>query len=246
MIHDNTPKGKSVSREEMLIRHQRQEWRAEGAEWNEFSRRAVNGLQYHPSGEPLEETFRRIEKKILFRKQRGRRFSFRQGLSIAAGVAILVLAAYIAYLRFPTNEKLFTQNFEYLPSAVNEEGGVRKAGIGLTGLRASAVKAYEAGAYSDAEALSRAYLENNPDDTEIQFYYGLLLLGKGDASGAIPYLVAVKQKPDPIAYERPATWYLALAYLKRGQSDTARRLFSELADGEDRYANQARSILKKL
>ncbi len=246
MSHDFNPKGKSISREEMENKHQKQEWADNSGQWNEFSRRALSGLQYHPAGKPLDETFRRLEQQIAVRSNARRVLSLRQKLGLAAGAAILILAAYFVYFQQPPYEKIYARHFEYLPSAMLEDSGLRRAEGQSGGLRAAAAQAYETGQYQEAEALARAWLEEAPNDQEMRFYYGLLLLGKGDASGSIPHLAAVKQRPGSPAYERPAAWYLGLAYLKRGQIDTAKRLFSELKSGQDRYAIQARSVLKKL
>ncbi|MCB0570505.1 MAG: hypothetical protein KDC66_12100 [Phaeodactylibacter sp.] len=246
MSHGLHPKKRSISREEMATRQQQRDWAEHSPQWDEFSARALNGLQYHPADEPLDNTFRRLEQKFM--PQAAGRFSLslRQRLSIAAGATILIISALFVSLRHPSNEKLYAQYFEYLPSAIHEGGGARATSPKTMGLRASAVQAYETGAYEDAEALARVYLEENPADQEMRFYFGLMLLGKGDAGSAIQHLEAVRTNPKPIEYERPATWYLGLAYLKRGQTDKASLLFKELKDGDGRYAELARSVLEKL
>ena len=238
---------RSLSREEMLDRHRRQEYQDTKNEFNEFSRRALAGLQYQPEAEALETTLNRLDRRIT--AAGGRLFPFRQILSIAAAAALLV-AGYFLLAQPPGNEALFAQHFDYLPSAVHTEGGDRGSGPSAyeddATARAKAMLAYEAGNYPLAENLMEKHLDQNERDSEIRLYLGIVLLGEGKAKRAASELEAARANLPQAAYERPAKWYLALAMLRRNQPEEARALFLELKEGKDRYAMGSRAVLKQL
>lgn len=247
MKEDIPRNGRPLSRQEMLERHRRREYEDIKNELNEFSRRALAGLQYQPDEEPLESTLARLDRKLG--ASAGRAFPFRQILSIAAAAILLLAAGYFIFFQEPTNVALFAQHFDYLPSAVKTEGGSRNLPDtydGTAGYRARAIQAYEAGNYQEAKAFMEKQLSENERDSEIRLYLGIVLLGEGKAEPAISHLqAALDNLPQP-AYERPATWYLALAYLQNNQPEQARELFIQLQEGKDRYANGARAVLEQL
>ena len=90
MKKDIPPNEKSLSRKEMLERHRRREYQDAKNELNEFSRRALSGLQYHPEEEPLEATLNRLDRRTA--PAGGRNFTIRHLLSIAAAAAVLLAA----------------------------------------------------------------------------------------------------------------------------------------------------------
>lgn len=244
------PYKRSLSRTEMIERHHRREYEDTKNELDEFSRRALSGLRYHPEEESLEATLRRIDRRVA--GSTGRSFPLRQILSIAAAAALLLAAGYFLFSQPPAHEALFAQQFDYLPSAVNIEGGDRNLPSEPTsyeevaGYRARAILAYEAGNYQQARELMEKHLAAYSRDTEIRLYLGIVLLGEKNTEPAIRNLeTALQELPQP-AYERPAKWYLGLAYLQSGQAEQARELFSSLLDGKDRYAKDSRDVLKQL
>ena len=114
--------GKPLSRREMLERHQRQDYEDAANELNEFSRRALSGLQYH-SGEKLETTFRRLDQKLGANR---RTFPIRRIMSIAAATLALVVAGYFVLSQpLGSNSGSYAQHFSYLPSAIPTDGGER-------------------------------------------------------------------------------------------------------------------------
>jgi len=249
MSKDIPPNGKSLTREEMLGRRRRQEYEDTKNELNEFSRRALSGLQYLPEEEGLEAALRRLERKAGFSSGRGRAFSLPRILSFAASIAVLLVAGYFLYTQPSGNEAVFARHFDYLPSATDAEGGDRNLPATRAGAeeaaeqRTKAMQAYEEGDYRQAKSLMEKYLSGNPADTEIQLYLGIVLLGEGRADLAITKLSAALEALPRPAYERPARWYLALAFLRDGQPEKAGALFAELSEGNDRYAAGARDAL---
>ncbi|MCO6475186.1 MAG: tetratricopeptide repeat protein [Phaeodactylibacter sp.] len=247
MKEDIPRNGKTLSRKEMLERHRRREYEDTGKELNEFSRRALAGLQYHSEEEALESTLARLDRRLGAAP--GRPFRLRHILSMAAAAALLLAAGYFLFLRPPSNEALFAQHFDYLPSAVDTEGVDRNLPSAYSenaSPRARAMRAYETGDHQRARKLMEEHLSENERDAEARLYLGIVLLGEGETEPAISNLeAALPNLPKP-AYLRPASWYLGLAYLKNGQPEEARERFLQLRDGKDRYAKGARAVLKKL
>ena len=250
MKKDRPRNERSLSRQEMLERHRRREYQDTKNELNEFSRRALAGLQYQPEAEGLGTTLKKLDRRLAAASGSGRSFPIRRFLSIAAAAAFLLVAGYFFLSQSSGNEALFAQHFDYLPSAVNTDSGGRNAGPSAyeeaTPSRAKAMQAYEAGNYQLARNLMEKYLAENNRDSEIRGYLGIVLLGEGNAEMASRELEsALANLPQP-AYERPLKWYLALALLQNGHTERARALFLELEDGKDRYATESRAVLKQI
>ena len=237
---------RSLSRREMLERHRRREYQDTGHELNEFSRRALSGLQYHPEKEPLDATLRRLDRRVAASARRP--FPIRRFLSIAAAALLLLATGYFLFLQPSGQQGLFAQHFDYLPSAVKIESGNRGPSSYEEGpaLREKAMQAYEAGRFEQARELMEQHLSRYRRDTEIRFYLGIILLGEGETEAAIRNFEATLSGLPRPAYERPAKWYLALAFLQSGRDESAKGLFRELKNGSDRYATGAGAILKKL
>ena len=247
MKKDIPPNERSLSRKEMLERHRRREYQDAKNELNEFSRRALSGLQYHPEEEPLEATLNRLDRRTA--PAGGRNFTIRHLLSIAAAAAVLLAAGYFVFFQPPGNEALFAEHFDYLPSAVNSRGEGQNTPSAYEegpGLRTKALKAYEAGQYELAQSLMEKHLAENSRDAEVRLYLGILLLGEGKAEPAAGHLEATLNNLPKPTYERPAKWYLALAMLRKGETEQAKALFLELENGRDRYAMSSRAVLKQL
>ncbi len=240
-------KQRSISREEMMARYRKQDLHASAEELNEFSRRALSGLQYMPEGQDLEDRLSRIDARIREKAGGNRRASLVQRMSIAAAAAVLLFAVYFAFFQPPDKEALFAHHFEYLPGSFQDRAGNEASSSTerAAPLYQQAVQAYESENYKAALAFAEDYMEQAPGDTKLGLYYGILLLGEGKGETAIPYLKATAENPPSYAFERPARWYLGLAYLRTGREVEAERIFRELSGGTDRYATNARALLKE-
>lgn len=252
MSKDIPPNGRPLSREEMLARHRRREYGDAKSEFNAFSRRALSGLQYHPDGEPLEATLRRLERRAGYPAAAPRRLSAFGLTGLAATFALFLAAGYFLFRQPAGSEEIFARHFSYLPGAVITDSGDRGADASRSSqeeppdLRAAAMQAYEAENYEQAGGLMEKYLAGEPGDAEMQFYFSIVLLGEGKAAPAISRLEMVLSALPQAAYERPAKWYLALALIRDGRPEQAKGLLDELSRGKDRYATSSRAALKQL
>ena len=110
---------------------------------------------------------------------------------------------------------------------------------------ANALTAYEQGDYILASELLESFLSRYPENTEGLYYLGLCLLETGQESRAADLMEQVRMN-DP-SYYPEATWYLALAHVKEGDTQEARILMTELESGGDAfYSEKARVFLDKI
>lgn len=105
------------------------------------------------------------------------------------------------------------------------------------------IAAYDKGNYTQAASLLAAHF-NQTRELNVGLYYGTALLLDGKAKEAIKILELARQSTDePV--RQSAEWYLALAYLKTG--DTARTYNILNAIKSDHlYAQKARSLLEQM
>ncbi len=105
---------------------------------------------------------------------------------------------------------------------------------------ANALTAYEKGDYILASELLESFLSKNPEHTEGLYFLGLCLLETGQEARAADLMEQVRMN-DPSFYPE-ATWHLALAQIKEGNTREARMLMTELAAGEDAFYREKASV----
>ncbi len=149
---------------------------------------------------------------------------------IAASITLL-LGFGIWFIKdsyFPSNEQLYAQNFEPYRNIVQPI--VR--GESPKTIKHSAFVAYENNDYHKAINLFNSV--SNPNESSIQFYKAMCLLSLNKANDAIQVLlpIAVNETKDSTSenFTEMANWYLALAYLKTGNTKKALSQFSVIAE----------------
>jgi TolA-binding protein len=157
----------------------------------------------------------------------------------AACISILVVAYFGLPLLKEDPGKLYSTYFTLHPNVFeptlrgNEAADERK----------KAFQAYDAGNYQQASALFGALLKENKEP-------GMLLLS-GNANLMIGNVEEAKRNLNDLIntyddLDLQAKWYLALCYLKEGNTQEARKLLKELGDTEISYAAKAKELLKKV
>ena len=200
-------------------------------------------------GQPGEHAFRRVLDEIANDWQdrpsvdpkpaeQKRRLSIRI-MSIAATAAILLGA--IFWLFKPTDGDVFSRHFEPYAMVLTERAPEKMTSEGV--LVAEAIKRYDSGNYSDAAASFETLAELNPGALSYLFYAGVSHLASGDTGSAIVIFKSLVEMPDHLLIEQ-SRWYLALAYMKSGNSELARSTLEEIGPDAYKY-KEAQDILQK-
>jgi tetratricopeptide (TPR) repeat protein len=159
---------------------------------------------------------------------------------LALAATIVVVAGTTVYLTRPGGgEALFQQHFEPYPSTQPVVRG------GATDAASHALSLYESRDYRGALAAFEEALKGRPDDAATRFYAGLCQLAAGRSSDAISTLEETR-KLGAGEFERPAEWYLALAYLRSHNIGEARARLERIAAEGGFYADKARALLPAL
>lgn len=254
-MKDKYPKNKDFPGREATLKHLRERSHPEDFEkMDDHARRAFRGLQRFESPQALEASLCRLDQRFEGRLRQGDRPSlFRRipaSLRIAASILILLVPAAAWFLLrqpAPVNSSyLFDQYFSPTPSAIPLSGALRGPEKPRD-LKRQAINAYEATDYEKAIADFEAYLRQQPDDTEVRFYFGIALLARRQAPQAIDQLQMVYRQPPRPSYRPAAAWYLGLAYIQNGQEQQGAQYLEELAKANDNdYHQQAVKLLKQL
>ena len=103
---------------------------------------------------------------------------------------------------------------------------------------------YDRGDYAGAaDSFARVLnLEPAPAPPVVRLYYGISLLAADRAQTAAPILEALRNDPE---YGNPATWYLALAWLRQGQISDARTTLNAIP-ADSPFRSRADRLLEQL
>jgi len=163
----------------------------------------------------------------------------------AAAAAVLVVMAVSGWLyrRHTSDERLFASAFQ--PAEHNqlalrsEQTGARSAELDV------AVRLYDAGNFEAGLPHFRTYLAENPGDFDAALFAGIAALEAGQTEQAVAWLERVRfNHPEQYA---PATWYLALAHIRRGNREEGAALLEELEKANDEeWSEEAGVLLQKI
>lgn len=222
---------------------------------DEFSRRAVKGLQYVENKEAAQESLQRLESRIEERlNSESSESRIRIGsmaLKIAAGILLLAIPLSILWFNSQpvSSQTAFEQHFDITPSNIPLSGplrdGIPEADLDL---KRQAILDYENRAFTSANTKFGEYLNSHPADIAMRFYFGVSLLAEGEARAAIEQLEQVRRQSDVEPYRIPARWYLGLAYLKLDERAKALTVFQSLANQtkSNYYREEAEAVLREL
>ena len=88
-------------------------------------------------------------------------------------------------------------------------------------------------------------VKHNQDDVNALFYGGVCYFNENNTEKALDYFTRVIGNSNGSFYEE-AKWYKGLTYLKKRDSDNARKLFAEIVSENGFYKEQAKEKLKGL
>lgn len=105
---------------------------------------------------------------------------------------------------------------------------------------------YDRGAYEESIPLMESFLAQNPQADSIRLFYGVSLLEVERYTEATEVLTQTTSDLSPSFYQQAATWYLALAWIKREQTTKAIPLLQQLSNSESFYRASAKKLLDQI
>lgn len=158
-------------------------------------------------------------------------------VGIAASFLVLALALWFL-MNKPSNDALFASNYEVYNLNVNSRDNNLDEDI------RQAVSLYQASNFSEALPLfERIYQSEN--DSKWLIAQAISRIETSQFQSAIDILASVRTN-DQDAYQGPALWYTALAYLKLDQKEEALNNMNLLsAKNSGAYAKKAKDFLGK-
>ena len=163
-------------------------------------------------------------------------------LTIAAVLVLIpLIAAYFFLRQEPGTNQLYKEHFEPYPNIISS--AERSEGEASSEVD-EIMNEYEAENYKKALRRFNKYLKKNPDKNEVKLYRGITHLKLGNKNKAIDDFEEVAVADNKLGAQ--ATWYLGLAYLKKGDQDQASVYFQSLMKKNTQYAMDAEEILDKL
>lgn len=176
------------------------------------------------SGEFFQE-----EKKS---EPKGRVVTLRRTLAFAAAIA----AAVILLIWAPWQASLYEQYAIHPAAAFTRMSGG-------AGELSRAEQAFNNKDYATAALQLEAFLEGEPDDTEARYFLGISYLETGQYDKADRLFRQLLEGNSAYTYE--GAWYLALSFLRQGNTTATREYLERIPEGSDRYG-KAQELLGKL
>lgn len=163
---------------------------------------------------------------------------------IAALLAIgLIITAAILFWPKPGAAKLYA-DFYHPPSITRVQLRGASQSPTQTALQ-SALIAFQRKDFKSAISQLEQHLQRFPDDSEGYFWAGITQLEIGNTNAAIKHLQSAKNQEKE--QNSRADWYLALAYLQKGESTKALEIVDTLESaGRTTYQEQAKRLKRKL
>lgn len=107
------------------------------------------------------------------------------------------------------------------------------------------LRSFKRGKWSDAMMQFNLLLSNNNKDVNALFYKGICAWNLNRSLIAQNCLMQVLASENNV-FHQEARWYLALTYIKAGETDTARELLNMIISEKGFYREQAKKALKEL
>ena len=163
---------------------------------------------------------------------------------VAAAASIILLLGLVWFLLnpgTPDTQKIFADAFEVYPNNVIK----RSEQVKYSDLKNTAYSFYDQKKY--AESIPQFLELYQTEDEKISlFYLAVASLADGQTDQTIQYFNEFSPYAKANGLDDQTAWYLALAYLKKGELDNASTILKELSNGSSPEASQAKALLKKL
>jgi len=211
-----------------------------------FEQEAMAGWQ--ESEDDYEVIMLQLDKKIDARTStvadKPKMALLRRIIIMGIAASFIALLGFIAYnnIYAPDHlDKLYVQNFK---PADNFTSTVRGENSIANPLLEKAEKAYNEQDYSNAIIYYKQLLNKDPNQDKYILFLGVSYLADEQPEQTIRLFNNSPYKNS--TYAEDINWYLALAYIKKGNTQTAAILLQNLAKTSDYYKAQATALYKKL
>lgn len=171
-------------------------------------------------------------------------FSLSRMISLAAAILLLVFA-YQVWWSTPkvSSSDLFAANFQTYKMVLNQRSVEERDSLYAPMLQ-SAAAAYEQRDFETAAKQFAQLQTARPDILAFQFYRAISALALKDNALAVSLLEKL-QVQERHLFSEQSQWYLALAYLQKGETAKARKSLLGIKKGTYQYA-AAQEILSRL
>ncbi len=167
-------------------------------------------------------------------------FWISRGLPMAAAIIVFMMVGYLLIKEKPTGQELFISYYETYPNIVTPLD--RSSGTGSN----TALSYYENGDFQQALSLLEKEILASPEDIGLQFYFGICQLEVGNIDFAITELKSISDANSEI-FSEPATWYLALAYLRANKLAEAKNTLRSIQEMKNNaYQKRATKLLEEM
>jgi tetratricopeptide (TPR) repeat protein len=174
-----------------------------------------------------------------------RRLKIPQAARVAvASLALLMMVGSGLFLfsnRSIPADKLFDMYYEPYDGLVN----VRSSNSQMTDILVMAMQKYEEREFESALLLFETVLATDSENVTSRFYSGISYLETERYQVAQKSFNNVIDHDDNLFIEH-ATWYLGLCYLKTGEPEKAKNIFTAMTDMPGHYSKTARRLLRNL
>ncbi|AXO81104.1 tetratricopeptide repeat protein [Olleya aquimaris] len=174
------------------------------------------------------------EKEIQSNQTSTKNFSF---LKYAIAASVVILMGFFAYNQLTTQVGYSDYNTHQ-----TIDFSVRST-TGNVDLLIKTTKAFNSKQFDKANLYLKQLLEENPDNTEYNFYYAITNIELDNFTVAETILNPMSQGNS--AYKNRAKWYLALSKLKQDNTQECATILKTIPEDADDYS-QAQRLLKKL
>jgi tetratricopeptide (TPR) repeat protein len=168
--------------------------------------------------------------------------NFFRVMTIAATVLVAVVSIWMFNSKQNSPEQLFAGY--YKPLHDSNVSVVRGEEDKVEPNAFKAAQAYEAEEFDQAIFYYKELLKSQPGNAKYTLFLGLAYMSSGKSDAAINLYNDFKPSGDK--YDEDIQWYLALAYLQKGEVRTAKVLIKDLTQSKGYYASTAGELLKKM
>lgn len=162
--------------------------------------------------------------------------------AIALLIAISIWWSVSSVLTSDSPQELFAENYEFYPGPASLRGSEDPIPYNPT---EQAFLAYQQHDFQAAKEQFSELLAEDPTNTELIFFQALCNLELDNTNQARTGFGQVIDQGNNF-YLMQSRWYLALAWLKEGNSEEATTILSELSQEKGKYARSAEKLLEEM